>query len=150
MMTPLYKFYLKVRVNTESGCWLWTGTGTGRFGYGGVYFNGRTEPTHRVSWVLHRGEIPSGLSVLHKCDVPRCVNPDHLFLGTRAENNHDRDSKGRQVSMKGENNGNSALTESDVIAIRGSHQQQRSLAKQYGVSQSTIGQIKRGLTWSHV
>lgn len=77
---------------TES-CWLWKGNICA--GYGQMVFNGKHARAHRVSWVLHHGEILNGLHVLHKCDVSICVNPEHLFLGTNLENSTDRHRKGR-------------------------------------------------------
>lgn len=79
----------------EAGCWLWLGrtapNGYGRMGAG----RNRQYAAHRVSWEFHRGPIPAGLIVCHKCDTRRCINPDHLFLGTHADNARDRDAKGR-------------------------------------------------------
>lgn len=81
------------------GCWLWNGQ-IGKRGYGMIgvpkRYGPRIQYAHRVSWRLHRGEIPDGLSVLHRCDNPKCVNPDHLFLGTAGDNIRDCVAKGRQ------------------------------------------------------
>lgn len=78
----------------ESGCWLWEGA-VDRYGYGKIRDNCHRVQAHRVSWILHNGPIPEGLCVLHKCDVPGCVNPDHLFLGTNKDNTQDALKKGR-------------------------------------------------------
>jgi hypothetical protein len=99
VMATIERFWAKVS-KQPSGCWLWTGSkrskGYGAFCYAknGEVVQGRA---HRFSWELHNGEIPDGLCVLHKCDVPSCVNPDHLWLGTKAENNRDMVAKGRRV-----------------------------------------------------
>lgn len=77
------------------GCWLWT-KGRMPFGYGAIVVNGKTKLAHRVSYEAHVGPIPSGLCVLHRCDVPPCVNPEHLFLGTQLDNMRDKIAKGRQ------------------------------------------------------
>lgn len=77
-----------------SGCWLWTGMLT-TSGYGGYTDNGKVRVASRLSWELHEGPIPPGLCVLHRCDVRPCVNPAHLFLGTKGDNNRDCAAKGR-------------------------------------------------------
>lgn len=82
------------KTDKTSGCWLWRGASVPR-GYGVIYFNGRQTYTHRVSYELHVGPIPDGLFVLHRCDVPACVNPDHLFIGSAADNVADMMAKGR-------------------------------------------------------
>lgn len=92
------RFWAKVR--KTDGCWEWTGS-RDRKGYGrlsiGSRLDGSKRPhgAHRIAWVLARGSIPNGLSVLHHCDNPRCVRPDHLWLGTIADNNRDMFAKGR-------------------------------------------------------
>lgn len=82
----------------EGGCWVWKGYP--KIGYGQFRVNGKRYYTHRYSWIIHNGEIKDGLHVLHKCDNPRCVNPDHLFLGTQADNMRDMTEKGRRVKGK--------------------------------------------------
>lgn len=83
----------------ERGCWIWRGAPSGKMGYGHISVGPRSDKmaigAHRFSWLLHRGAIPSGLSVLHKCDVPLCVNPAHLFVGTQGDNVRDMARKGR-------------------------------------------------------
>lgn len=87
------RFDRKWTPEPNTGCWLWK-HGTHKFGYG--FFKHAGEVTaHRVSWVLHNGPIPDGMHVLHRCDVPQCVNPDHLFLGTHTDNMKDCARKGR-------------------------------------------------------
>ena len=94
------RFWSKVIKKGSSGCWLWQASQRNK-GYGAFAYtwDGKSihDRAHRFSWRLHCGEIPTGLYVLHKCDVPQCVNPDHLFLGTIADNNRDMILKGRHV-----------------------------------------------------
>ncbi len=78
----------------NSGCWLWLGSVT-QSGYGNAWTNGKNMRAHRLSWMIHNGDIPKEMCVLHRCDTPACINPGHLFLGTQLENIKDRDAKGR-------------------------------------------------------
>ena len=78
----------------STGCWLWAGK-TNSDGYGLLPENGAYKMAHRVAWELENGDIPEGVCVLHRCDTPPCVRVAHLFLGTKADNAHDRDCKGR-------------------------------------------------------
>jgi len=83
------------KVNKTNICWLWIGNTDGK--YGVISYQGKSQKAHRVSWILHYGDIPKGLCVCHKCDNPPCVNPEHLFLGTYKENKKDSVDKGRAV-----------------------------------------------------
>lgn len=137
----------RARSNTNAGgCWLWP-FGKDADGYGQTVHLGRNVRAHRVSWLRHRGDT-GGLQVLHKCDVPSCVNPDHLFLGTQADNMRDRDAKGR--TAMGERGGGSKLTVSGVLEIRreiASGADQRGLARRHGIHYTTIRRIATGRTW---
>jgi HNH endonuclease len=131
----------------SSGCWLWTGTADGR-GYGQLSVRGRHRKAHRVSFELEHGPIPNELFVLHRCDKPSCVNPDHLFLGTAADNTADMVSKGRHTF--GERAVHAKLKERDVRAIKASAEMNKALAAKYGVNSSLISMIRTGKRWAHV
>lgn len=88
------RFFEKIELITESGCWVWMGAMFSD-GYGQMKINRRKELAHRISWRLHSSQIANGLDVLHRCDIPCCVNPDHLFLGTDSDNQRDSYRKGR-------------------------------------------------------
>lgn len=137
----------------NSGCWLWTGS-MQNTRYGGMRAGGRRGGkvcrSHRVAWELYRGPIPSGLGVLHKCDTPLCVNPYHLFLGTQAQNNADRDLKGRQVAKRGEEHGMAKLTDELVRAIRSATGRHRDIAASLGVMKHDVQRVKAGKAWGHV
>jgi DNA-binding NarL/FixJ family response regulator len=115
-------------------------------------FEGREQGAHRVAWRLFRGEIAKGIVVCHKCDVRACVNPEHLFPGTAAENVQDMTQKGR--SPRGEQHGSAKLTTEQVSRIKTMLAEGRlymsEIAREFGVSQTTIGAIKKGKTWKTV
>ena len=149
----MQRFWNKVN-KQENGCWEWTASerdGGGR-GYGGFWLDGKWRKAHRASWILEHGAIPVGLHVLHHCDNPPCVNPDHLWLGTHADNVRDMHAKGRAASnpQPGESNGHAKLTEADVLAIRADSRYHRVIADEYGVTQPLISLIKNRKRWSHI
>jgi hypothetical protein len=127
-------------------CWIWTGVICQ--GYGQFSTHGIQERAHRASWRRFRGEIPNGLHVLHRCDVPSCINPDHLFLGTQADNNADRDAKGRNVYFQGERHGRSKLTQAQVNQIRSSRDKQQEIAQKFGIKQPQVSKIKNRQRWN--
>lgn len=127
-------------VKEEGGCWRWIGSvmsaspaNQGGFGYGRIGFGKRNWLAHRFSWMAHNGEIPKGMSVLHKCDNPRCVNPEHLILGTQLENIADRNRKGRQTKK---------LSDEQVREIREAVGFHKEIAAKYGVTRTAVTQIK--------
>lgn len=150
--TPLAtRFAAKWTANT-SGCWIWTAARC-RFGYGVIGTRAqRARLAHRVSWELHRGAIPDGLCVLHMCDVPACVNPSHLFLGTRRDNNVDMHAKGRNgyTGIPGEQHPMARLSWSNVRDIRkrvAAGERRAVVCREYGIASSTVHAIVKGLLW---
>lgn len=147
-MTLQERFDAKYIPEPNSGCFLWTASLTSR-GYGLLASrrDGR-QAAHRISWEMHHGPIPEGLQVCHKCDVRCCVNPDHLFLGTLADNMADRNAKGRQA--KGRAIIRAKLTDDQVRAIRADRRIYRLICAEHGVSHGTVSQIKNRNAWKHV
>lgn len=140
--------YLLKRINKDgpNGCWIYTGA-TDRRGYGRPARKHKRYYAHRRSYEIHKGPIPAGMLVLHKCDNPPCCNPDHLFLGTDADNAQDKARKGR--ALDGANNMHAKLTEQQVIEIRALRGKttQREASERYGVSQTAICAIFNRRTW---
>jgi hypothetical protein len=144
------KFFENVIPEPNSGCWLWTAQ-IKADGYGVARYNKKQGLAHRASWEMHNGPIPSGLCVLHRCDVRCCVNPDHLFLGSHADNMADMKAKGRRRNRThGEKNPHSALTEDAVTNIRSSGESRLALAVRHGVGLSAIDHVRSGRSWKHV
>jgi hypothetical protein len=142
-VTPELEARFWSKVKKTRGCWNWT-AGLYSAGYGSIHL-GRTNGAHRVSWELHFGPIPPGLCVLHRCDNPLCVRPDHLFLGTQADNIADMAEKGRH--------GHAKLDTEKVRAIRilaADGYTQTDLGLYFGVHRTVVGDIVHGETWKHV
>ena len=136
-------------------CWVWVGC-VEADGYGRVHVGGKGVLAHRQSWLMSRGTIPDGLCVLHHCDNPPCVNPDHLFLGTPGDNAADRAAKGRNgaTGAPGERHGFANLTDDAVRTIRADCasglQTHREIAARFGVSRSVVSTISANKAWRHV
>lgn len=148
--------YIESRVlPVPGGCWWWLGPVT-KNGYGLLSWERPGLPrlyrTHRVAFTAYHGE-PGSLHVCHTCDNRTCCNPDHLFLGTHADNMADRNVKGRQAFQKGESHGGHVLTEAGVLEIRrlvAGGMTQKDVASIYGVCRATVGHIITGIRWPHI
>ena len=159
MSPPEHRFWKRVNVNGPvhpvwGRCWIWTGPPCHN-GYGGFMIDHQQVRVHRWAYERFIGQIPHELSVLHRCDTPACVRPEHLFLGTTLENQQDKVSKDRQA--KGEANGFSKLTEEDVKEIRRRYRRLSyhnsnvlELAHEFGVTPVNIRYILAGKAWKHV
>jgi hypothetical protein len=148
--------YIKARVKVdENGCWIWqralSASGYGRLC---VPFAGLDRPrrvgmvAHRASYEAFCGPIDREMDACHRCDVRACVNPSHIFAGSRQDNVADMVAKGR--NRKGADTWNAKLTDEDVRAIRASNELQRVLAKRYNINQCAISEIKSRKRWAHV
>lgn len=139
------------RVDKTDSCWNWTGAKNGQ-GYGSYFVKERAFMTHRISYLLHNGSLDNNICVCHSCDNRLCVNPKHLFLASLAENNKDRDSKGRQV--KGSKIFWSKYTEEDVLVIRALYHWSKftitEISREYKDYPSAINNIVKNRTWKSV
>jgi hypothetical protein len=142
------RFNSKIERIPGIDCWIWNAA-QHQFGYGHIRYGNKIEVAHRVSYILHYGEIPEGKCVLHQCDVPQCVNPEHLFVGDTIDNINDRIKKNRSkgLSRPGALNPGVKLSESDVLAIRADNRPQKDIAKDVGISKTQVGRIKRNESW---
>lgn len=145
-------FWDRVEFGHPSECWPWPYYKV-LSGYGQLRFSGKSFQAHRIIWEELHGKIPDGMCILHTCDNPPCVNPAHLFLGTKLDNTKDMISKGRKGNNKGEKNGPAKLTNNDVINIRQLISKgilQKFIAIVYNVDRTTISAINVGKSWSHI
>ncbi len=158
-MKPIrQRFDEKYTRGANNGCWLWTGSINSK-GYGRIFMKGGNQLAHRVSWILHRGQIPEGYGyhgtcVLHHCDNPPCVNPAHLFLGTPADNARDMIDKKRGADRNGGKNPKAKLTVGEVKQIRKYYAPGGCaplwLAQVYGVSRDAIYGVVNRRNWRHI
>jgi hypothetical protein len=143
------RFWSKVEVTGHRGsCWLWTGNT--RKGYGRIWGGGRLQSAHRTAYELTVGKIPNDMLVCHTCDNPACVNPEHLFLGTKSDNAFDSVNKGRWCIENGEACQFSKLTWVQVTEIRrlsDTGLSQRAIAKRFDVTQANVWSILHDKTW---
>ena len=149
--TLIERFNSKVKIDHDTGCHEWVDgrspTGNGKFKHKGKHLR-----AHRVAYEMHKGPIPEGMFICHRCDNPSCVNIDHLFLGTPQDNLDDCVRKGRLKPRKGEAHPHAILTEDDVRAIRDLRgtMLQREIAQKFGVHRVTVIDILVGRSWKHV
>lgn len=136
-MNALERLMTRVEKVPIAGCWIWTGALKDN-GYGDAWLNGRVIGAHRAMFEVHYGPVPKHMQVCHRCDVRACVNPDHLFLGTRSENMKDAAAKGRLGHQC------TKLTDQEAVEIRNSKERGVDLARQYGVSQNVICNLRAG------
>lgn len=149
------RFLERVDWNSHpNDCWLWKGAkseksygvvGAKKFG-----LNIRAVLTHRLSFMLFKGDIPDGMLVCHRCDNPPCVNPTHLFLGSQKDNSADRAAKGRNADRRGKRNTGARLTDALVMYIATSPERGDVVAARLGIAKSTVSMIRSGKTWLHV
>lgn len=175
MRTPFERFLDKVNKEATSGCWEWTASCLNS-GYGIIKINGKGILAHRFAYEYFIGPIPNGYYICHRCDNPRCVNPEHLFVGTQADNMADRDEKGRHPSkthperlargdyhgsklhpervVRGEGHGNARLTSDIVRQARKEYSGKgityKQLAEKYGVSAMAMYNAIQCKTWKHI
>ncbi len=147
------RFWSKVRKGTVEECWDWMASTNEGYGQFHVRSKGRNNRllAHRVSFALHNGPITSDVYILHKCDNPKCCNPDHLFPGTAKDNALDAKSKKRHCH--GVKHGCHRLTEDQVREMRALHGlgiTQVELAKRFGVRQGHVTKVVRCRSWSHI
>ncbi len=144
------------KADRGEGCWEWRGYRKRGYGYVVIARKPRLREVraHRIAYVLSYGDIPDGMLVCHHCDNPSCVRPDHLFLGTYADNHADMDQKGRRGHGRvyGEAHGRSKLSCAKAAEIRRlteAGRSHRQLAVQFGVSPTAIRLVQSGRTWKH-
>jgi len=143
----LPRFINKIQIDSDSQCWNWIAA-VDHKGYGQFKFNGKRVRAHRFAYYVFVNKVNAEIMVCHKCDNRRCCNPDHLFLGTSAENQMDMALKGR--STHGIKHPNRKLTEQQIFAILNDNRRHVDIAGDYEVSRKHIGDIKRGKYWQRL
>lgn len=144
-----------IKSEHQDDCWRWSGAKKPK-GYGSLCIREEgkltTHSAHRLSYLIHTGEIAGELHVLHRCDNPECTNPKHLRLGTNAENNKDMNAKGRAVYVSGSAHGNTSLSEADAlfILLHKGKMQAKTLSAMFKITEHTVKNIWAGRTWKHL
>ena len=139
------RFWAKVDKRGSDECWEWTGAKQNQYGQFRKPGSRKKLYAHRVSFEIHKGQIPDGMCILHRCDTPLCVNPNHLFLGTQAENLQDMSNKDRRYTK---------LKAPEVLQIRelfnNGDFSKKILGHRFGVTEQNINRIVSRQTWSHI
>jgi HNH endonuclease len=146
------RFFDKFKMTDKNKCWEWFGN-RNPSGYGMIGYLATQVLAHRVSWEVHRGKIPKGLFVLHRCDNPPCVNPNHLFVGTCKDNAQDMILKGRKPDTSGSKNGMSKINEADALKIRrlsAAGNNFTKIGRRFGLCTTSVSNIVKRKKWSHV
>lgn len=138
----------------NSGCWLWLANSQSDRasgpGYGMIRIKGKPKLAHRHFYELYKGPIPSGKFVMHTCDNPACVNPEHLFVGTAQDNMDDMTKKGRRNPPHGVRNSHAKLTPEIVLEIFSDGRGVTNIARSFGITPGTVCNIKSGISWNRV
>lgn len=150
------RFWSKVAKGNSAECWDWIGN-LYKDGYGQVMINKTSRRAHRISYELTVGPIPAGMVIMHKCDNRKCVNPNHLCLGTQKENIHDMIAKGRKAPIyrQGSLNGRATIAEDDIryiraVAVKGRGGNVQMLAEKYSITTTQVLSILSKKSWSHI
>jgi hypothetical protein len=149
-MAAIHHTLLDRCVALQSGCIEWT-RAKNNMGYGMLRIHNKGKLAHRISYERSVGPIPEGMNVLHSCDNPACLNPDHLFLGTQRDNIQDCVRKGRwRGGAPGEKHGNCKLTQEQVLKIRVDKRAAKIVADEYRIFLSTVYKIRHRISWKHI
>jgi hypothetical protein len=140
------RLFNKCRLS-DTGCWLWTGPT--RNGYGVFYVGNDNRSAHRISYEAFIGPIPTGLHLLHSCDMPGCINPAHLRPGTVKENMADRDAR-RRRDVRGEQIGTSKLTAEEALFIKSTDLSPTEIGEVFGIAPTSVCRIRSLNTWTHL
>jgi hypothetical protein len=141
------RFERKFVRGPTTDCWLWNAA-VNKGGYGIFLFGGRNITAHRAAYKIYVALVPDDLFVCHRCDNRRCVNPNHLFLGSATENMTDRDAKGRQA--KGSDFKRSKLNQAAIVEIHQSRLPDTVLARKFGVTKGAINHVRHRRNWRHI